>query len=111
MCLVNIIAILTINPQAEVCLACKTKNHSLKYICPILEEDKKQEGNNRSYRDDNHPEQVYQVNDGATSIQVTLIVKLLIPMVRQTGQLYWQNVHSDNESACGRNMHRTQQAM
>ena len=30
-------------PQAEVCPTCKTKNQSLKYICPILKKLKNQD--------------------------------------------------------------------
>ena len=85
-------------PQAEVCPMYKTENYSLKYICPMLKEVKKQDRNTRNYRDGNHTEQVIQVNDGAAIIQNDLIVKLPTPMVRQRQQLDRQNVHSDNES-------------
>ena len=60
-------------PHGEMSPMCKTKNHSLKYICPILKDVKKQERDNRGYRDENHPEQVYQLNDGAANVQVTLM--------------------------------------
>ena len=62
-------------------------------------EEKKQEGNNKSYRDDYHPKQVYQLNDGATSMQVTLMVKLPTPIASQTGQRGSQDIQSDNKTS------------
>ena len=53
--------------QAEVCPTCKTKNHSWKYICPMLKEVKKEERDNRGYTDDSYPEQVCQVNERAAN--------------------------------------------
>ena len=95
-------------PQAEVCPTCNTKDHSLKYIFPMLKEVQIQERSNKSYRDDDHPEQVNQVNEGTSSIQVTPVANLPTPIVSQTGQIGWNNMHLDTESSWGRNMHRTQ---
>ena len=61
--------------------------------------------------DENYPEQVYHVSDGTANVQDTLMVKLPIPIVRQTGQLDWQDLHFDNVSPQGRNMCRTQQTI
>ena len=76
--------------QEEACPTCKTKNHSLKYICPMLKEVEKQEGNDKFYRDDDHPEQVYQVNEGPSNVEVTLMVKFPRPIVGQIDKIYVQ---------------------
>ena len=57
----------------------------------MLKEAKKQDCSNKSYRGNEQPEQVYQVeqgyqvNEGAVNVQVALMAKLPTPMVSQTG--------------------------
>ena len=63
----------------------------------MLKEGKKRERSNKSQRCDDHPEQIYKVNERAESMQVTLMVKLPTPMIHQTGPIDQKNMHSDNE--------------
>ena len=58
LCFVNTVAVLTTDPvlvHRQKCILCVRHRISLKYICPMLKEVKKQERDNR---DDNHSEQV-----------------------------------------------------
>ena len=45
-------------PQAEMCPTCKTKNHSLNYIFPMLQEAKYEDKGYRVYWYDDPPKQV-----------------------------------------------------
>ena len=51
----------------------------------MLKDVKKQERSNKSYRDDNQCEQVYQVNERAANMQLSPVANLPIPMLDQTG--------------------------
>ena len=93
--------------QPEVCPMCKTKNHSLMFICLLLKEVKCHEKDYKGYRFNdpslNPSKKMCQIKDGVRNVQVTPIGALFIPVFNQIGHVYHQNKTFDNEFSCGKN--------
>ena len=87
--------------KAEVCPMCKTKSHSLMYICPLLKEVKNQEKEYRGYRYDGPSskpsEKVCQVKGQVRDVQTTSIVGMSTPVLSLMGYVYQQNVCFDDD--------------
>ena len=98
-------------PHIEVCPTCRSKKHSLKYICPMLKEVMKQERDNKGYGYADHQEQAPKLSDRTIYVHVTLVVGLPTPRVNKTNHANQQNVHFDSKSPSGRCFHWTQQAV
>ena len=88
------------------CPMCETKNHSLKYICPLPREAKKWERANRGYENNEHPEQVPLISERAGNVQANLIIGLPTPIHNETNPTDLQDVCIDSKSLWGRDMHR-----